>query len=101
MGRNLWGECQETQQEVILRIAHEAAKRKGHASYSDFPEFIQRAVQKVEPSLASRAVQRAEKVIRDTLEGQRWARETRERGEVVYHPPDSPRARRDQTAMDI
>ena len=101
MGCNLWGECQETEQEEILKIANEAAKRKGYAVYADFREFIQRAVDKVEPSLAARAVQWAEKAIRDTLKGQGWTKRTRGRGEVVFYPPDSPMARRDQTAMDI
>ena len=102
MGRNLWGECQETEQEEILRIANEAAKRKGYAVYADFTEIIDRAIEKAESSsLAARAVQKAQQVIRDTLIGKGWIKRTRERGEVVFYPPDSPMIPPDQTAMDI
>lgn len=101
MGRNLWGEITETKEEEILRTAQEATKRKGYSSYSDFGEFIQRIVQKAEPSLAGRAVQMAEKVIRDNLKEHGWIRKTGERREVVFYPPDSPLLKSDQLTLEI
>lgn len=100
MGQNLWGQSAESVEEEILRIAQEAVKRKGYATYSDFGEFIQRIVQEAEPSLKGRAEQRAEKTIRDTLRKHGWVRRTEERKKVVFYPADSPLLKDDQATLD-
>ena len=101
MGRNLWGEIVESEEEQILRMAREAAKKKGYATYSDFSEFIERIVQEAESSLKGRALQRAQTVIRDTLEKHQWVRKIEERKKVVFYPPDSPLLESDQMTLNI
>lgn len=101
MGRNLWGEIEMSEEEEILRTAREAAKKKGHATYSDFSDFIERIVQEAESSLKGRALQRAQTGIRDTLKNHGWVRRIEERKKVVFYPPDSPLLRRSQMTLNI
>jgi len=37
---NLFGEISETDEEIILRIAQEAAEWRGYAVYDDFNEYL-------------------------------------------------------------
>ena len=99
MGRNLWGEIVESEEEEILRIARGAVKKKGYATYLDFRKFVQRLEQKAEPSQKGRAEQRAERAIRDTLKKHGWVKRIEERRKVVFHPPDSPLLRSDQLTL--
>jgi len=83
---DLWGEIHEDE---IVKIAREAAEKRGYAVYSDFDKYMEQEI--AEGRLKPTRGGRYHHHIKEVLEASGWKRETAYRP-TRFYPPGSEEA---------
>jgi len=98
---NLFGEISETDEEIILRIAQEAAERRGYAVYDDFNKYFQQPVWKARLSEVGWTLAKVESFVHQVLVNRDWIVRRGRRSRVEFYPPGTRFPEDDQLDLHI